>query len=209
MSRLLIYCIMLILCAGCATRYPMGLTRDQWDALTPDQQAEYQARQYELDQRHRMQLAAEQAERERIRHEQIAAERERLAELYTNARYGDIVRVSLQGGSVEYYGNRYPYQPVAFEIARGEAKVINVVRSGQIQQSVPFRVRLSQDGQSFFFNEGSHRQEVLVNRDWERGQSYTLSNAEIKGTFGLPGASVFIKYQDLPGSPERVVIEHR
>jgi len=209
MYKIIIVSFLFVVLCGCAARYPMGLTHEQWVALSPERQAEYRARQYEMDARLRQVQAAARAEREWQQQTIIEADKQRLADLYANARYGDIVRVSIEGGHLEYYNRRHAYHPVAFDIARGEVKDIPVTQSGQIQQTVTFRVRLSPDGNTLFFNDNSQRPDVLVQRDWEMGQTYATSSEGIAGGFSLPGATIFVKYKDLPGGPERIIIERR
>jgi hypothetical protein len=78
----------------------MGLSREQWEALPPGQQADYQAKQYQIDADNRAradearrQAAAQKAEQDRL-------EAERLRQAYANAHYGDIVTVTVQGGTL-------------------------------------------------------------------------------------------------------------
>lgn len=191
---------------GCAT-YPMGLSRVQWEALSLEQQADYRARQYQLDEQRRQQQAA-RAEQRRVEAEAAArAERERLTALYRNAQYGDIVRVNIQGGLLKINKNQYLYNPVAFELVRGETKFIAFTRTGQVAQAVDIPVRLSEDGNSLFFDDDSSGQIVLTNFAWERGQSGVLTSP--RGSIGLEGARIFIKYKDLPGAPSRIILESR
>ena len=57
-----VFAVVGLLLAGCAT-YPMGLSEIQWKTLSPEQQAEYQAKQYAINQERARQFAAEQAQR--------------------------------------------------------------------------------------------------------------------------------------------------
>lgn len=195
--------------AGCASPYPMGLTGEQWNALPPERQAEYRAQQHAIDQEQRRQMLELQREREQRAAEQRAAESRRLQEIHANARYGDIVRVSIQGGVLEYYNRQHTYHPLSFEIARGERKIVRAMQAGQVQQTIPFRVWLSEDGNTLIFNEGAHDQVVLVNRNWEQGQTYRPRPGERSSGFRLVGASYHVRLKELPGAPQRVIIEHR
>ncbi|MGD9874636.1 MAG: hypothetical protein AB7T27_10260 [Kiritimatiellia bacterium] len=208
LAQLIIFGLFLTL-AACAVRYPMGLSREQWEALSPAAQAEYQAQQYTLDEQKRQAAAADRLAREQARQARTEAERARLAELYAQAQYGDIVRVAVQSGVLEIYGKRHPAQPVAFEIAKGESKMVSVTRQGQIQQSHDFLVRLSDDGNTLSFDADSAHPVVMVNGDWERGQKYAGPSAFQKGQTALLGAEFFVKYKELPGAPQRVIFENR
>ncbi|MFO0793571.1 MAG: hypothetical protein U0586_05855 [Candidatus Brocadiaceae bacterium] len=53
-QRILLFLLILVLFfEGCATRYPLGLKEEQWQALSPQQQAEYTTKQYEIDEERR------------------------------------------------------------------------------------------------------------------------------------------------------------
>lgn len=197
-----------VLILGCVS-YPLGLSREQWDALTPAQQAEYQAKQYQIDaerraraEEARRQAAAQEAERVRV-------EAERLRQAYANAQYRDIVTVSVQGGFLSYSGKNYPYEPVAFDLIKGETK--NVFFRGRGMQTVAteYAVRLSDDGNTVFFDDESRNRAVLVNSDWDRGETYRPSGTVNDVSVGLSGMTFFIKFKPISGSPQRVIIENR
>lgn len=198
--------LVVLAATGCAT-YPLGMSREQWEALPPEQQAEYQARQYEIDEQRRQEQAARAAEQRVAREAAARAEQERLAALYRDARFGDIVRVTIQGGLLNIYKNQYRYHPVSFELVRGETRFVSFTRTGQVAQSVDIPVRLSDDGNTLFFDDDSSGQVVFTNYDWERGQTASLTSP--RGGIGLEGASLFIKYKELPGAPQRIIIERR
>lgn len=194
---------------GCGTRYPMGMNRTQWDALPPDKQAEYQAQQYAIDQRRQEQARAEQLDRQRAEKMSLEAEQQRLRDIYANARYGDIVRVVIEAGYLQIYDRRTPYHPVSIELARGETKLVTIVQVGSVSQSAGFPIRLSADGNTVYFDERSSDQAVLVNHDWERGQRYTSPDTRGRSGIRLVGATFFVKFKELPGAPQRVIIENR
>lgn len=200
--------VLLALIAGCVS-YPLGLSQQQWEALTPAQQAEYQAKQYQIDvdsraraEEARRQAAAQQAEQERL-------EADRLRQAYANAQYRDMVTVSVQGGFLSYAGKNYPYEPVAFDLIKGETKKIFFQGRGMQTVATEYVVRLSEDGNTFFFDDKSQTRAVLVNRDWELGETYRPSGTVNDVSVGLSGMTFFIKYKAISGSPQRVIIENR
>ena len=201
--------LMALLVSGCVTRYPMGLSREQWEALPPAQQADYQAKQYEIDSARRQAEEARRVERERIAAEAARAEQERLQQLYANARYGDIVQVSVQGGFIEYNRNRYPYEPAAFDLVKGETKEVAFRGRGLQTIATHYEVRLSEDGNTIYFDESSRQRIVLVNQDWEHGQTYSPDGSRNDVGVSIAGMTFFVKYKSLPGSPQRVIIERR
>jgi hypothetical protein len=192
------------LMTGCAS-YPMGMSREQWEALPAEQQAGLQAEQYRIDEARRRAAAEREMQRRLAAEEAARAERERVAALYRNAVYGDIVRVTIQGGALQIHQKRHPFQPVAFELARGESKPVTIAWSGSVQQAVTFQVRLSTDGQTLFFDDD---QTALVNNGWERGEVVTLGVAG-HGNWKLVNPTFRIQYRELPGAPNRLIIEQR
>ncbi len=203
-----ILCITLLTMLCSCVRYPLGLTREQWEASSPEEQAKYQASQYKLDQQ-RVQEAA-RLRLQRQHEEQIRRETEaqRIRDLYAEARYGDVIRVNIQGGSLVYYRRTHSYYPVSFKIIRGEKKTISVTQRGQVAQTISFDVHFSEDGNTLFFDEDDHDQQVFINRDWEQGQTYLTSGSINDYNFGLAGATVYIKFTELAGAPQKLIIEH-
>lgn len=209
--KLIATCLMaVLLTAGCISRYPMGLSQVQWQALAPSQQAEYQAKQYAIDEERAKQAQAERLEAARVREAQAQAERDRIVRIYANAQYGDIVRINVQGGRLDYAGKSYPYEPVSFEIARGEVKEVAFRGIGLRTIATRYRASLSEDGNTLVFDDSFRDRIVLINSDWQRGQRYfphqrTRNDVDVS----LSGMTFFVKYRDLPGGPHRVIIEHR
>lgn len=198
-----------LLLAGCVARYPMGLNQQQWDSLPPAQQAEFQAKQFELDAERQRADEARRQEQARLAAEATRAEQERLRLVYANAHYGDIVRVTVQGGFIIYAGKRYPYEPIAFDLAKGETKQIDFRGRGLQTIATRYNARLTDDGNMIYFDD-SHRQRiVLVNQDWENGQRYQPDGTQNDVGVALAGMTFFVKFKDLPGAPRRIILERR
>lgn len=209
MNSLPVLLMSLLVISGCAAPYPMGLSKEQWDALPPAQQAEYQAQQYAIDEQRRQKM---EARREALAQEEKArmqAERERLQRLYTQGIYGDVVRVTVQGGYMQIYEDLCPYQPVAFEIAKGELKYVPFTRSGRIRQQINVRVRLSEDGNTLFFHDDSKELFTMVNTGWEAGQTYNLPRQGRYGHHTISDATITVKLKEMAGAPQRIIIENR
>ena len=201
--------LMALLLAGCISRYPMGLNREQWEALPPAQQAELQAKQYALDEGRRQVDEARRIEQARLAAKQARFEQERLRQVYASARYGDIVQVTVQGGFIEYAGKRYPYEPVAFDLAKGETKEVAFHGRGLQTIATRYNVRLTEDGNTIYFDDSFRQRIVLVNQDWERGQNYHPTSSENDVGVAISGMTFFVKLKDLPGAPQRIIIERR
>ena len=206
--RFLLLLVLAALLSGCI-QYPMGLSQQQWESLTPAQQAEYQAKQYTIDEQNRQQAEVRRVEQQRIAIEQARAEQERLRQLYANARYGDIVRVNVQGGFLEYNGRRYPYEPVSVDLVRGESKLVTFYGRGNNTLNTSYNMRLTEDGNTVIFDDSYRQRIVMVNQDWERGQRYGHERTRNDVSVGFLGMTFFVKFKELPGAPQRVIIERR
>lgn len=193
---------------GCTT-YPLGLNREQWDALPPEQQAEYRAKQYSIDEERRQVAEARRIEQNRIAAEAAKAEQERLRQIYSNARYGDIVQVTVQGGFIAYGGKRYPYEPVAFDLAKGETKLVEFHGRGLQTIATRYNARLTEDGNTVYFDDSCRQRIVLVNQSWDRGQRYQPAGTENDVGVAIAGMTFFVKFKNLPGAPQRLIIEHQ
>lgn len=201
--------VMTLLMAGCVAQYPMGLNREQWESTPPDRQAEYQAKQYQIDaeRRARAEESARQVAAERA--EQARLEAERMRQAYANARYGDVVTVTVQGGYLSYAGRRYPYEPVGFDLIKGETKTVPFHGRGMQTIATEYVVRLSDDGNTLFFDDESRQRAVFVNHDWEHGEGYQPAGTVNDVSVGLSGMLFFVRYKNLAGGPRRVIIENR
>lgn len=187
---------------GCAARYPLDLGQAQWQALSPEQQAAHRARQQALDEQKRAAAKAEKQARAKERQAQLAAEQDRLAKLYAEGRFGDVVQVAIQGGVLDGLRGRQPFQPASFEIAKGESKRIRILSSGSTRQMVDYLVRLSADGNVLTFNADQPEAFVMENTDWADGQSYVTPRKPWQGRNALLGAAFYVKLKEPPGAPE-------
>ena len=197
------------LVVGCAMPHPMGLTNDQWNALPPEKQAELQAQQYAIDAEQRQQREAQRLEQQRFAHEQAMVKAEQIRQAYANARYGDVVNVVVQGGSISWNGRRYPYEPVSFDLVKGETKTVGFRGRGVQTIATRYDIRLSDDGNTIFFDDSSRQRVVMVNHDWEHGESYKPAGTMNDVNVALTGMTFYVKLKGLPGAPTKMIIENR
>ena len=201
--------VSLCLLSGCALSHPMGLSTDQWNALPPEKQAELQAKQYEIDVAQRQQREAQRLEQERFAHEQAMAKAEQIRQAYANARYGDVVNVVVQGGSIAWNNKRYPYEPVSFDLVKGETKSVDFRGRGVQTIATRYDVRFSDDGNTIYFDDSSRQRVVMVNHDWEHGERYQPAGTMNDVSVELSGMTFFVKLKGLPGAPPKMIIENR
>lgn len=201
--------VCLVNLSACAVRYPMGLNQEQWNALPPAKQAEYQAKQYQLDAEDRARAEETRRKVAEQKAETARLEAERLRQAYANAQYGDIVTVTVQGGTLSYAGKRYPYEPVSFDLIKGETKKVSFHGRGVQTIATEYVVRLSDDGNTLYFDDESRQRAVFVNHDWEHGESYRPAGTMNDVSVGFSGMSFFLKLKTLHGAPQKVIIENR
>lgn len=209
------YCKMIFLTllasgiAGCVMQYPMGLTRQQWDGLSPAQQADFQAKQYAINEQRRQQEEAQQREQLRLEAEQARIQHELIQQRYSAARYGDIVHVVITGGHLRYAGKQYPYEPVSFDLVKGEIKRVKFYGRGMNTIATEYTVRLAEDGNTIYFDDSFRKRVVLVNENWDSGQSYRPNGTENDVGVGLADMTFHVRLKEISGAPQRIIIDHR
>ena len=180
--------ILNVLVYGCATRYPLGLKEEQWQALSPQQQAEYTTKQYQIDEERKKRQEEYGRQKEREEAEAIRLEKERILQLYRNARYGDIIPVNISDGSIAFIGERKGCEPLSLDLVSGERKMIPFYHHGK-HMTHSTNIWLAYDNNAFCFDVGfdqkyEHSTDKIVildNGGWDEGETYHLKTLD-KGT---------------------------
>ena len=142
-------------------------------------------------------LIAEQRAEEQRRHiEDIYAGRAGV--------YGDLVRVSVQGGSMDFGGKQRHYQPLTFRIANGESKAITFERSRERSYATRIIWVVYRDGNLLFDVGKQERKQKYAKRliydsSWDRGRTYsniTLSEHSVSEARSI---NVTVQVVPLPG----------
>lgn len=200
-SKIQLGCVLLGLTAlvGCVP-YPMGVPKEEWETLPPAQQAEYRATQARLDEQRRVREHEERMLRERLAAETARREAELLRSRREQARQGDVITVRVQGGMVAFYGKRHPYEPVAFDLVRGETRRVVFRRLGQPNSTTEIDMHFSEDGNTFIFDAPARKRFVVL-RDgsWERGAHLRVPEmGSHDGHSEAIGVTLTIRFKDLP-----------
>lgn len=116
---------------ACAT-YPLGMSEDEWNRLSPQQQIDARERQARLDQAER----ERRAEAARLRAEQERKAQERYQERLANAGHGDIVQCVFQNGEGYYAGNWRDAEPVGFSLLKDYAQTVTIAEQGRPTRTV-------------------------------------------------------------------------
>lgn len=191
----LFFTIIILVFAGCTT-YPMGLTKAQWNALSSKQQQEYANKQVKLDEQRAQAREARWQEYKQQKEERERQANERVTTIQANPKYGDIIEVRIEGGEIGI-GNRYQYQPVQFELARGEYKGIVFKRQDKPSSFRVIQVQLSEDGNTFFFDPGMNG--IRISNDgWQSGRTYYPKEVrDISVGSGAKDIRVNIRFKDV------------
>ena len=160
--------MLLLLVSGCAS-YPLGMTEEQWLALSPQHQFEARLKQAELDQLRDERLAAEH----KARQEEARLQQAQLEMARQQAVYGERVQCVLDKAELRLLKKWRPLQPLAIDVVAGQAphKVDFVTRDGRYSQGQ----YVSFDGQTLTIcrQQDSRRQDcgalVATFNDYHRG----------------------------------------
>lgn len=126
-----------LLLTGCMTSYPLGMSEDEWERLSPQQQLDARERQAELDQRER----ERRAEAARIAAEEERRERERREQRLRNAQPGEIVQCVVNNAEGYYAGAWRTAEPVGFTVVRGYPEVIDIPEQDRATRRVQAEAR--------------------------------------------------------------------
>lgn len=203
MKRLLLLPLVVALFAGCQS-FPMGLSEAQWKSLSPDQQADYARQQTQVNEQRRRESEAADQLRQSEEGARAAQERQRVQFAYTRARHGDIVTVTIQGGMVAIDGKHRPYEPVRFDLVRGEHKEVEFVQQGRSTSRNKIDVRLSDDGNTFYFDESARDRISLISTGWEQGKTHGPLDIRDGNSRSVASAiTIKLKFKELPGAIRR------
>jgi len=117
--------LLLAMITGCA-QYPLGMTEEEWNSLSPQQQYDARQQQANLD---AVALKAKQEERTRqatIKATEDDLRVEQLRSIYENPRFGDIQDCQLYNLLVDYHPGWRQTPTIYFSIARSEDKYVNL-----------------------------------------------------------------------------------
>ena len=167
-------------------------------------QADYQRQQSALNEQRRREREAAEALQRAKEELRLEAERAKLREAYARARYGDVVTVTIEGGVVAINGKHQPYEPVRFDLVRGERKEVEFVQQGRSSSRQRIDVRLTEDGHTFYFDESARDRVALISTGWEAGKLHSALNVQDKRSRSeARGLNITVKFKELPGAPRR------
>ena len=157
---------------GCAS-HPLGIDKDTWERMSPEQQhAAYQKQ---------AQLRAERQERQR-QHEALMAQQKQQA--FEQAGFGDKLQCVVRQGHVQMSKETHPITPVGFRVVRGFSEQIDVEYQRQNHtRTYSQALNVEFDGMQARFCEGTQQRHCAVmagtTREFARGMTTRLEAPRI------------------------------
>lgn len=201
--------LLLTALAAC-TPMVYGVPKSTWAGMSEPERLEamhqYQQRQlaYEQARQERARQMAEKQARQRARQaEEERLRRERVAAIYAGrGLYGDLLRVTVQGGEVRIGGRSRHYRPVSFEVAKGESKPVTVFDS----RGRKAEIEVSYDGGALLIDScgsgsGSRGIRLVYDRGWQRGKTY--GDVSSRGPGRLRGVRIDVEIVGKNAPPSR------
>lgn len=198
-KNLLLLCFILTLSA-CASPYPLGMSEEQWQKLSPNERQTLLVKQQAYDEQQRLERIKAQAKQRELQLALELQEEKRLASLHANPGSGDIMMVNFLSGEYHYNKKTYQIQPTTQLIARGETQKIWLsMRDKKGRNSTEYAyLHYNRQGTGIYlslnrsFSYNDDHLTILRDGRWECGSSsrhqYTFNNRE-----SIQNLNVFIK----------------
>jgi len=116
-----------ILVNGCGTSYPLDLTEEEWEAMSPEERAETRKKQAALDKAEEERRAAEAKAREAEARERA----EELAKARREADYGQRVQCVLRDAEARFAGRWRAIEPITLDLATGMELAVDLAEPAE------------------------------------------------------------------------------
>lgn len=182
-ARWLVILMVIVAVVGCASTI-YGVPEEQWGRMSePERAAARQAhaerqRQFEAERAERMRQEAIAAEQRRGEAEEAARrQREQVEAIHRGESgvYGDLIRITISEGTMEFYGKRFPYQPVTFTLANHEQRKVTFQSVGGRSSRI-LEVPVSYVDGTFSFDIGRNPVRILHSPRWRTGEVHHSVN---------------------------------
>lgn len=170
---------------ACAARI-YGVPEEQWKQMNDAQRQaaieEYNERERlrEIERQRQAQIEAAEAERRAEEERRMQAEqREQIAAIYRGeaGQYGDLLRVTIQGGEIRIAGRHSAFQPVSFKIASGEIKKVDIISEGRAFTEREELLVGYKEG--ILLVDGNNREatRIVYDQGWKVGKKYRVNTS--------------------------------
>ncbi|MCF8109187.1 MAG: hypothetical protein K9J81_09365 [Desulfohalobiaceae bacterium] len=189
--------VLIILVHGCSPKY-FGLSEEQWNATTPQERQQiieaynerkklYAQRSLEREKR----LRAEAEQRRLLTENTVRKRRAKVEQIYAgvSGQLGDLIRVTLKNGKMEFGFKYRSYRAVSFKIADGEFRKIVVQHDWKKRELGVFYLGGTLLLDVVSPNDTSGAAAVPFSPSWERGSTVSVSS---QGPLELRNVSVTV-----------------
>jgi len=119
------------------------------------------------------------AERDKQNQQEMKYRQARVKEIYTGESgvQGDLLRVTIRGGEIAFYGKHRNYSPVSFKITDGERKIITFHHPEKRRYKIEVPIEYYNGVLSFDYDPNSsygndYRHNLIYEPEWRRGKYY-------------------------------------
>ncbi|MBS7326601.1 MAG: hypothetical protein KIG85_08340 [Thiopseudomonas sp.] len=167
-----------VLLSGCSF-YPLGIPKDQWLLMSPQQQHEARMEQARQDE-------AARVRREQYQQAQLAQQQqqeEQRALRLRQAQAGDVMQCVLEDVQVNQGKNKWRNaNSVAIELLQGEQRELQLERTDRRHQRQRLQIRFNQLSIELCSGQGADcRVLVATGREWQRGKRHAVNTARMRG----------------------------
>lgn len=166
MGRVCVMVVLMVLVAGCASQYPMGMSEDEWQALSAEQRLDARERAERLN----LEAARQRAEQQRLRAEQERLAEQALIQRRREAQFGERVQCVLDAAELRSGGNWRDARPLGLDLIVGETHEFELLRKDSRHRGVTGQA--SFDGQLIELCDRRGRNCAVIagtSRDFQRG----------------------------------------
>ncbi len=182
MKKLLLMTSLLLLLSACASPYPLGMDKTQWNALTVEERQSLLLKQQQYRKEQRLVQIKADAETRQLKIQQEMAESKRLEKLYNHPQDGNVIMVNLLGGEYRHGKRSKRLMEATYQVARSETKKIELIledtkKHYSSTETAYLRYDANGNGLYLYLDNpnynSSKRIALLRDGNWQCGSNYT------------------------------------
>jgi len=194
----ILYLFMALFFAGCLSKYPMGLSKEQWLQLSQQEQLKLTKQQQMLDH----EIALKREKQRELALEIELKKQQRIDALYQNATIGDTIVLNFESGYAINSKQKLPIIPQGVILARGETKEIDLqLQRGRQIRTQRVYLHYRNDGTQVEIalsplNQRINKIVLLNSGKWRYGTKYQNQKLEVSKYRGLSRLNLSIRYHE-------------
>ena len=181
MIKPIISVILVTLLTACASPYPLGMNKEQWQALSADERKALLLEQQKYREEQRLAQIKADAKTRQLEIKQQMAEQARLEKLYNQPQGGNVIMINLLAGEYQRGKRSKTILEESYQVARGETKRIELKLQDRKRRSVTSEtayLHYAQNGNAVYLYldnpryDDDHRIALLRDGHWHCGSQY-------------------------------------